>query len=99
MLLVLLLTFLVLHHSSSCSSQSSIFTPFLALLPCTADSLPSCTVESCHPLLNKCKRGCINKRENAYTSILPCLRYHVALSLGLASSLFQVVSLMFLSSK
>src|SRR5882724_1975627 len=50
--LVLLLTFLVLHHSSFCSSScSSIFTPLLALLPRTADSLPSCTVESCHLLL------------------------------------------------
>src|SRR5882724_3695690 len=32
-------------------AQSSIFTLLLALLPQTADSLPSCTVESCHPLL------------------------------------------------
>src|SRR5882724_11736679 len=46
--LALLLTFLVLHHSSSCSS---IFTPLLALLPETASSLPSYTVESCHLLL------------------------------------------------
>jgi len=50
---LLILTFLLFSRIGKTHSWqwAFIFTPPLSLLPRTADSLPSCTVESCHQLL------------------------------------------------